>query len=541
METKLKCLASVKLPGQVTCVSMLTIDYDTYAAIGHWQDHSITIYSIPQFAVLYSQVMPTTIRSLLLYAIDRKPWLFVGQSDGTVERIQITPLEQFPSLRVGNHPVNITRLDGLYFNSNQDAFLDTSFHRIVKTIFYEQEKDHGTSSRIVSIAKLFDECIYLVEKSNSVGIQVGKIDKQDHVRWMNIHFEYGTFTVEPVQSVFDENYLVIANAISNSVNISDRGLLYIVQYNSQTGGDLKILSTFDFSSRELSNQSQKYSSVHFIVQTNGLNVVGCTYGSISYLEIFSMKHETLVHKNSFALGVNNQHLFHARVYQDRIVILFNNMLHVAKVNDSIELLYRIELLEYDISLESNTPFEYQTFLNQSGSYFRSLFFNIYYFNIFVQDRVYLFVNGLYYGTKVLVLHDSKYEELVDLKHDKLVHSAIMIGNEITCSHTDGTVTKYVIEKVQVEKKKRSYERTGKVYPNQFENGTDLILDQCNGSVPIDDKYIFMRNEQKSSYIVRRLDHVLKQVELFNKERPILFVPGSNVRYVSTNGEIGRLE
>ncbi len=66
----------------------------------------------------------------------------------------------------------------------------------MKTIFYEQEKDHGTSSRIVSIAKLF--CI--------------------------------------------RNYLVIANAISNSVNTPDRGLLYIVQYK-------QVLSTFG---RELS-------------------------------------------------------------------------------------------------------------------------------------------------------------------------------------------------------------------------------------------------------------------------------------------------
>jgi hypothetical protein len=38
---------------------------------------------------------------------------------------------------------------------------------------------------------------------------------------------------------------------------------------------------------------------------------------------------------------------------------------------------------------------------------------------------------------------------------------------------------------QVEKKKQPFfnERTGKVHPNPFEDGTDLLLDQHNGSVP----------------------------------------------------------
>jgi hypothetical protein len=57
----------------------------------------------------------------------------------------------------------------------------------------------------------------------------------------------------------------------------------------------------------------------------------------------------------------------------------------------------------------------------------------------------------------------------------------------------------------------------KILSKPIRNGNALILDQCNGSVYVDEKYIFMRNEQKSSYVVRQIDHVLKQVEQLKKE------------------------
>jgi hypothetical protein len=53
---KLSCVTSVKLPGQVTGISTVTMDDVSYAAVGQWRDHSITIYTIPQFTVIHSLV-----------------------------------------------------------------------------------------------------------------------------------------------------------------------------------------------------------------------------------------------------------------------------------------------------------------------------------------------------------------------------------------------------------------------------------------------------------------------------------------------------
>jgi hypothetical protein len=497
-------------------------------------------------------------------------WLLVGSIDGTLSRIQVFNQQVKSTVTVGNQPVVLTRLQNsiIYCNCNQDGILtqDCSFERITKTIFYEQAVDHLSSGRLISITNLFDHFIYLIERPHGqVGVQFGSIDTtSDQVRWISTRLGYSNMTVELVQSCFDRSsgyFVVIANARSSVIDETDRGIMFVVGLNHDTGGDLRVIFIYDFSTNDITNGTkvklveERTSVVHVVQQIHvgedDLIVVACTIGSICSLEYFSINQFVIKHVKSVQLGIAFHEMVSFRVVSSRdalMVILFNNMLHVVhtSIDLQVKLMHRVELIDYALSLESNDVFEYQTYLNQSSSYYRSLFFNIVFFDVFeIEQQVFIIVNGFMYGTKILLLEDNcAVKEIVDFRHDKMILSSIMVSaTELICSYKDGTVIKYKIEKVQVERKKRSYERTGHVWKNQFEDGFDQIVDKLNDFVNNEDKFLLMgSSDGKSTFQVRRLEHKLQVLDEI-KHNPLSLIRGGmtdtqTITFVSTKGEIG---